>query len=195
MTRFEITPSDILPANVYAKVRDQKRKELVAVKKHRRLSVGPDVTLYFESYETMLHQIQEMLHIERGGEEQLADELRAYNPLVPSGDNLVATMMIEVDDPIRRAQVLYRLAGIDEMVTLGFADHTVRACPTDDAERTTEDGKTSSVHFLKFAFSDAQIAAIRIPDTRVVLAIEHPEYQHMAVLPETTREILANDFA
>ncbi len=195
MSRFAISPSDILPADEYAKIRDQKRQEVVATKKLRRVSVGPDVTFYFESYETMLHQIQEMLHIERGGDEQVADELRAYDPLVPSGDNLIATMMIEVDDPIRRARVLYQLAGIDESVSLGFADHIVRAHPTDDAERTTEDGKTSSVHFLKFAFSKAEIEAFKAPGTRTVLAIEHEAYQHMAVLPEQTRAALASDFA
>jgi hypothetical protein len=195
MTKFEISRDDILVPAEYAKVRDDRRRQVVAVKKDRRVPIGPDVTFYFENYDTMIHQIQEMLHIEKGGDEQLEDELRAYAPLVPHGKNLVATMMIEIDDPGRRARSLYQLSGIDETVTLNFADFNVPAYAADDAERTTEDGKTSSVHFLFFDFSDAQIEAFRNPETRVILSIEQRNYQHMAVLPDATKASLASDFA
>lgn len=195
MSRFEITKNDILPPQEYAQNRNIRRQQVVATKKNRRISIGPDVTFYFENYDTMVHQIQEMVFIEGGGEEQLNDELRAYAPLVPNGKTLVATMMIEIDDPQRRTRELYRLAGVEDAVTLSFADFVVNAVPADDAERTTEDGKTSSVHFLRFEFSSAQIEAFRNPRARIMLGIGHPEYQHIAVLSEGARATLAGDFA
>lgn len=143
----------------------------------------------------MLHQIHEMLHIERGGEAQIADELRAYAPLVPDGRSLVATMMIEIDDPARRARVLGELGGIEESISLTFGGETVKATPEADTERTTAEGKTSSVHFLKFHFTDSQAAAFSKEGTRVILCVGHPRYDHMAAVPETTRRALAEDFA
>src|SRR3546814_10622155 len=106
------------------------------------LSVGPFCTFYFENYATMWWQIHEMLYIEKGGEEQIADELAAYAPLIPKGAELVATFMIEVDDAKRRPAVLTQLGGIDEKIVLEFAGHRVAAVPEDDAERTREEGKT-----------------------------------------------------
>jgi hypothetical protein len=189
-----ITPDDIMPMADYAAVRASRRREIAALKRERRLSVGPDITFYFESFATMLHQVHEMLHIEKGGDEQLVDELDAYNPLVPDGRHLIATMMIEIDDPRRRARVLRELAGIEETISLSFSGEVVPAVATDDEERTTADGKTSSVHFFKFPFTPAQIAAFLQPGTRVVLAVAHPHYDHMAALPEAMRQSLAADF-
>lgn len=195
MTRTAITREDIMPMEVYARERSERRRRIAEHKRPRRLAVGPDVTFYFESYETMLHQVHEMLFIERGGEEQLTDELRAYNPLIPDGRSLVATMMIEIDDPDRRARVLRQLAGIEGTITLAFDGSTVAATPELDVERTTPDGKTSSVHFLKFHFAPEQIARFKQAGTRVVLAIAHPAYDHMAALPEPTRAAFSLDFA
>lgn len=195
MTRTEITRNDIMPMEAYARERSDRRQKMAAYKRPRRVAVGPDITFYFESYETMLHQVHEMLFIERGGEAQIEDELRAYNPLIPDGRTLVATMMIEVEDPKRRAVVLRQLAGIERAVTLSFADYTIPAEPEGDVERTTADGKTSSVHFFKFRFTPEQIARFRTPGTRIVLAIDHPAYGHMAALSEATRAALAADFA
>jgi hypothetical protein len=189
-----ITADDILPMADYAAARPARRREITELKRHRRLPLGPDITFYFENFATMLHQVHEMLHIEKGGAAQLADELDAYNPLIPDGRHLVATMMIEIDDPARRARVLRELAGIEHTISLSFAGETVAAEPADDAERTTADGKTSSVHFLRFPFTPAQIAAFRAAGTRVVLAASHPHYDHMAALPETMRQALALDF-
>lgn len=194
MAQRLITPDDIMPMADYAAVRASRRREIAALKRARRLSVGPDITFYFESFATMLHQVHEMLHIEKGGDAQLADELDAYNPLVPDGRHLIATMMIEIDDPRRRARVLRELAGIEETISLSFSGEVVRAVATDDEERTTPDGKTSSVHFFKFPFTPEQIAAFRQPGTRVVLAVAHPHYDHMAALPEAMRQSLAADF-
>lgn len=188
-----ITRDDILPLDQYAKVRDERRRRMAELKRNRRVHVGPDVTFYFENFETMLHQVHEMLIVEKGGEEQIEDELRAYNPLVPNGSNLVATMMIEIDDALRRDRVLRELGGVENTVILSFAEHQTRAVPEADVERTTPDGKTSSVHFFKFPLSPAQAAAFRTPGTRAVLAITHPHYDHMAALSEATRAALAAD--
>jgi hypothetical protein len=103
MTR-KIDASDIIPFAEYAKQRADRRKQISEIKKNRRLEVGPFATFYFESFDTMLHQVHEMLFIEKGGAEQLPDELAAYNPLIPSGRELVATVMFEIDDPLRRAR-------------------------------------------------------------------------------------------
>ena len=193
--KTEITRADIIPLAEYAKERAARRKALVEVKKHRRVSVGPYATFYFENYDTMWQQIHEMLYIEKGGEEQIEDELRAYNPLIPKGRELVATVMFEIADPVRRGAELGRLGGVEKTVTLRFAGHTVTARPEEDLERTDEDGRTSAVHFLHFRFAPEQIAAFRAPGTEVVLGIGHSHYGHMAVMPEAMRAELAGDFA
>ncbi|HEY0834103.1 MAG TPA: DUF3501 family protein [Azospirillum sp.] len=193
--KTEITRADIIPMEEYGKQRSERRKALVAVKKNRRVSVGPFATFYFESYDTMWQQIHEMLYIERGGEEQIADELRAYNPLIPKGSELVATVMFEIDNPVQRQNVLARLGGVEDTMALRFAGHTVEGRPESDVERTNEQGKTSSVHFMHFDFTPEQVAAFRQPGTQVVVAFGHPEYGHMAVMPEVVREELAKDFA
>jgi hypothetical protein len=179
----------------YAKVRDARRRRMAELKRNRRVYVGPDVTFYFENFETMLHQVHEMLAVEKGGEAQIEDELRAYNPLIPNGRELVATMMIEIDDPRRRDRVLRELGGVENAVALAVAGETIAAVPERDVERTTKDGKTSSVHFLKFPFSDPQVAAFREDGARVVLSVSHAGYDHMAALPEVVRASLAQDFA
>lgn len=190
-----ITHADILSLDEFVKVRKNKRAEVVAIKKNRRVGVGPFCTFYFENFATMWWQIQEMLFIEKGGAEQLEDELRAYEPLVPKGRELVATFMIEIEDAVRRPIMLAQLTNIDQTVMLEFAGHKIRAVPEDDAERNREDGKTSSVHFLRFPFTAEQIADFRKPGTRVLLAVEHLHYGHIAVMPEAVRESLARDFA
>jgi hypothetical protein len=195
VTKREISRDDILGIDAYAPLRDERRRGMAALKRDRRVSVGPDVTFYFESFDTMLHQVHEMLYIERGGEAQIADELSAYNPLIPNGSELVATMMIEVEDAGRRARVLAGLGGIEETITLQFEGHTIAASIENDVERTTPDGKTSSVHFLRFPFPPAAIERFRAPGTRVTLAINHPNYEHMAMMPERVRAALAGDFA
>lgn len=193
--KTEITRADIIPLTQYGQERAARRKALVEVKKNRRVPVGPFVTFYFENYETMWQQIHEMLYIEKGGEEQIADELRAYNPLIPKGAELVATVMFEIDDPLRRATALGRLGGVEETMTIQFAGHTITGRPEGDVERTNEEGKTSSVHFMHFDFTPEQIAAFRTPGTQVIVGIGHENYGHMAVMHEATRAALAGDFA
>lgn len=194
MHKHEITPADIMNMAAYAQQRDQRRKQMSALKKNRRVHVGPDATFYFESYETMFHQIHEMLYIEQGGDAQVEDELRAYNPLIPKGHELVATLMFEIDDPERRSRFLAQLGGVEEMVYLRIGADSVRAVPEEDVERTTAQGKASSIQFLHFPLTDAQIAAFRDPENDVVLSIEHPRYAHMARVSGAVRDALSEDF-
>jgi hypothetical protein len=189
-----IEPSDIIPMQEYARVRDARRRAIAEMKKNRRVHVGPDITFYFENRETMLHQVHEMLAVEKGGEAQIEDELRAYNPLIPRGRELVATMMIEIDDALRRDRVLRQLGGIENTATITIGDQTINGRPESDVERTTADGKTSSLHFLRFAFTDMQVAAFRDKRVRAVLALSHPCYDHMAAIAEPVRMALAADF-
>jgi hypothetical protein len=192
--RHQITEADIMPMEAYARVRSDRRKALVEVKRNRRLSLGPYATFYFENYDTMWLQVQEMLFIERGGEAQLADELAAYNPLIPKGSELVATVMFEIDDPTRRKNLLGKLGGVEETITIEFDGETVRGVPEADVDRTNAAGKASSVQFLHFPFTAGQVAKFRSPGQRIIVGIGHEHYPHMTVMPEAVRAELAGDF-
>ena len=191
--KHQISREDLIPLDQYARERRDHARRIAALKKNRRVSIGPDATFYFESFETMWFQIHEMLHIEKGGEEQIAGELEAYNPLVPNGRELVATMMIEIPDPDRRAAVLAKLGGIEETATLTIDGEAIKGIPEEDADRTNAAGKASSVQFVHFPFTELHAAAFHRPGADVVLALSHPEYRHMAGLPEDVRAALAND--
>jgi hypothetical protein len=191
----KITQSDILPLEQYSKLRAERRSAMSALKRNRRIELGTVVTFYFECYETMLHQVQEMLFIEKGGAEQLPDELAAYNPLIPNGSELTATVMIEIDDELRRKRVLMELGGVEDHFWLRVGGEMIKGKPDDDQERTNEAGKTSSVHFLHFPFTRPQIEAFRKAGAEIVIGCSHPKYQHMAILPEPVRQALSKDFA
>lgn len=188
-----IARADVLPMDEYVKVRKERRAAALAVKQNRRVPVGPHATFYFECYETMLHQVHEMLFVEKGGDEQIAGELEAYNPLVPQGRDLVATLMFEVEDPVQRARFLAALGGVETTITLTFSGETVQGVAETDVERTTAEGKTSAIHFLHFPFTDAQAAKFKAPETRAVLAFGHSNYGHMAAIPESVRAAIAGD--
>ena len=138
-------------------------------------------------------QIHEMLYIEKGGEAQIADELRAYNPLIPKGE-LVATSCSR-STTRSGGHLLNRLGGVENTITLQFAGETVTATPEQDVERTSEEGKASSVHFIHFTLTAEQIAKFRSEGTQVILGVGHDQYGHMAVLPEAIRNELARDFS
>jgi hypothetical protein len=191
----KITPADLLPIHEYDSRRKALKSNLIPMKKLRRIEVGPFATFYFENYATMWLQVQEMLRIEKGGEEQIPGELDAYNPLIPQGDELIATLMLEIEDEKRRTAVLLTLGGIEETVFLEIGGDVIRATPTEYDDRTTADGKTSSVHWLRFKLTDTQIAHFKNGTERVVLGVSHPHYGHMAVLTAETRDALAKDFA
>ena len=188
-----LTRADIMAMADYGKVRTERRREIAQVKKNRRVEVGPFATFYFENRSTMWHQIHEMLFIEKGGEEQIADELAAYNPLIPNGRELVATVMIEIDDERRRRTVLGRLGGFEETMFLRFGDCEIGGVSEDDIDRTTSDGKASSVQFVHFPFTDSQAAAFKTGAGEAIVGVGHPNYAHMAVMPDAVRTALATD--
>jgi hypothetical protein len=189
----QITAADIVPDADYARQRRERRAALLPVKRRRRVALGPWCTLYFECYETMLFQVQEMLLTEKGGAAQLADELAAYNPLIPRGRELVATVMFEIDDAVRRAAVLASLGGVEERFFLQIGETRAAGVPEGDIERTRGDGKTSSVHFLRFALTDGAAAAFRDPAAPAAVGCDHPLYGHLALLTPETRAELATD--
>jgi hypothetical protein len=190
-----LTRDDIMPMAEYAAIRRERRQTIAELKKRRRIEVGPFATFYFENYETMRHQVHEMLYVEKGGEAQIADELTAYNPLIPQGNELVATVMLEIDDAARRATVLARLGGIEDRIFLEVAGDRIAGAPDQTRENTSPDGKASSVQFVWFRFTPEQVARFRSPSARVIVGFDHPNYAHMAVMPELVRSALAEDFA
>ena len=194
MAKHEIAHGDLMPMEDYARARKARRRSITELKKNRRVAVGPDATFYFECFQTMWHQVHEMLYIEGGGEDQIAGELEVYNPLIPKGAELVATLMLEIDDAVRRARILGGLGGVEETVSLTIGEEVVEGVADKDVDRTTTAGKASSVQFIHFPFTPAQIAMFRRPGIRVVLGVGHPNYRHMAVLPESVRAALSGDF-
>jgi len=191
----EIQKSDIMPLDAYIKDRKELRKNIVNFKKNRRVALGPYATFYFESYETMLAQVQEMLYIEKGGDEQLHDELIAYNPLIPNGKELTATLMFEIDNPISRAAFLAKVGGIEEMVFMKINGETVKAVPEEDVDRTSAEGKASSVQFIHFNFTDEQIQKFKSNDVNIELGMDHKEYSHTTKLSKENIASLSADFS
>ena len=190
----QIEKEDLLSSDVYEKSRKQIRKDLIEFKKDRRIALGPYATFYFESFETMVAQVQEMLHIEKGGDEQLKDELIAYNPLVPSGKELVATLMFEIDNPTSRAAFLGKVGGIEEKIFMKINNEIIKAVPEDDVDRTSAEGKASSVQFIHFKLNDDQISKFKSDSTTIELGIDHIEYTHTTKLAENTVKSLCADF-
>jgi len=131
-----LTLADIIPAADYARDRREWKRKIAAIKRDRRVPVGPYVTFYFESRDTMWLQVQEMIYIEKGGMAQAKDELEAYNPLIPNGSELTATFMIEIDDPIRRKTVLDSVGGIEGAAFLRVGGETIKGVPEADQDRT-----------------------------------------------------------
>ena len=190
----EILKDDIMPLETYIKKRKELRKNIVEFKKYRRISLGPYATFYFENYETMLAQVQEMLYIEKGGDEQLKDELTAYNPLIPNGKELIATLMFEIDNPVSRAAFLSKVGGIENTVFMKINGDFIKAVPEEDVDRTSADGKASSVQFIHFKLSDHQIENFRSGLSQVELGINHDEYSHTTKLTDITLKSLSADF-
>ena len=189
-----IQKEDIMPLEVYTQQRKELRKKIVEFKKDRRIPLGPYATFYFESFETMLAQVQEMLYIEKGGDEQLKDELTAYNPLVPNGKELTATLMFEIDNPVSRADFLGKVGGIEEMVYLKVGEELIKAVPEEDVDRTSAEGKASSVQFIHFKFTDDQVKKFKSNSSQIEIGINHKEYSHSTKLSENTIKSLSTDF-
>jgi hypothetical protein len=192
--RRRLTRDDILPLADYVPVRRERRRQFSELKRRRRVEIGPFATFHFENFATMRQQVQEMLYIEKGGDAQLEDELEAYNPLIPQGAELVATVMFEIDDPVRRANVLARLGGIETRAFIDVDGERVWGDPDPARENTSPEGKASAVQFLKFAFAPDVISRLKRSGAQIVIGFDHPNYAHMAVMAEPVRAALAEDF-
>ena len=190
----EISKEDLMPLDLYIKNRRELRKNIVEFKKNRRVALGPYATFYFESFETMLAQVQEMLYIEKGGDEQLKDELAAYNPLVPNGKELTATLMFEIDNPVSRAAFLGKVGGIEEKVYMKVEGEKIKAVPEEDVDRTSAEGKASSVQFIHFKFTEDQIKKFK-NTSEIEIGIDHAEYSHATKLASVTIKSLSADFS
>ncbi len=193
--KTEITRDDIMDMAEYGAIRKERRREMIAKKNQRRVAIGPDAHAHFEDYDSMWLQVHEMLYIEKGGEDQLVDELAAYNPLIPKGRELVCTVLFEIDDPVRRARVLGGLGGIEETMFLRVDGEEIMGQAEEDVDRTSAAGKASSVQFIHFPFTDAQVEKFRKPGAEVIVGFKHPAYGHMARVAEETRQALERDFS
>ena len=191
----EILKEDIMALDSYMKNRKELRKNVVNFKKDRRIALGPYATFYFESYETMLAQVQEMLYIEKGGDEQLKDELTAYNPLIPNGKELIATLMFEIDNPVSRSAFLSKVGGIEKKIFLKIDGESIKAIPEEDVDRTSAEGKASSVQFIHFKFSDEQIQKFKSEGVEVEIGMNHGEYSHTTKLTLANLSSLSADFS
>jgi Protein of unknown function (DUF3501) len=190
-----ISRESLLTLEAYARSRNEFRAKVLAHKKNRTVRLGQNVTLIFEDELTIRYQIQEMLRIEKTFEESgIQDELDAYTPLIPDGTNLKVTMMIEYEDPLVRKEALGKLKGVEDRVYVQVdGQPKVYAIADEDLERENEE-KTSSVHFLRFEFDPAAIAAWK-SGSAVAMGIDHPNYA--VRLDEVSPEVqssLARDF-
>ena len=194
MNKRIISLDDIISNEEYGNIRSSKRREMIEFKKFRRLDVGPVASLYFESRDTMIYQIQEMAYVEKITRSELNEELASYNPLVPNGKELTATMMIEIDDPLRRKNFLSRLGGVEEKVKIVIGDIEIYADSEKDVDRTTSEGKASAVHFLHFKFNDELVEAFKNKENIIQIGIDHEAYGHLSIVSDRVREELAKEF-
>ena len=189
-----IEKSDILSRDEYKSKRKSLREKMVLRKKFRRVDIGPYVTMYFENKDTIIHQINEMIYIENGGEEQINDEISAYESLIPDGQELVATVMIEIDSPIKRAEFLAKMGGFEEQISIKVGDQLIKGRAELDGDRTTADGKASSVQFVHFEFDENAIKIIKNHMDDVAISINHENYKHSSILNIDTVKELVEDF-
>lgn len=192
-----IEPHELMPEETYKILRDQMRQDMISYKKHRRIFVGPNVAMTFENKRTLLFQIQEMLYTEKGGAAQVLDEISAYAPLLPTGVDLVATMMLEYS-PEDRPQALKNLEGIEKHVYFNVGGdvpiYGKPADPADQAQLKMRAGRTSSVHFLRFHFTPDQMVDFNDLKIPVLLGVNHTNYAHSFDLTPASRVALAEDF-
>lgn len=189
-----ITTADIMPLDQYELIRADKKQEAIERKKLTRLAVGPYATVLFENWDSMWLQIQEMLRIEKGGDEQLVDELAAYDPMVPKGNELTATIFFEIADAARRDAFLRTIGGIEDHISIQVGGHLIPARAEGDTERTrASDNKASAVHFFHFDFTPDAIAAWKSGEGSALLVIDHPNYGHAALISPDSRAFLGRE--
>jgi hypothetical protein len=189
----KLTHADLWKLEEYARERSAFRTKVIAHKKTRTVHLGPHLTLIFEDRTTVQYQVQEMLRIERIFEPDAIDEeLGAYNPLIPDGANLKATMLIEYDDVEMRKRELEKLRGIEDVIELAVGTHApVKAIADEDLDRSNET-KTSAVHFLRFELAPAMVAGLRSGEP-LVFAVAHPHYAARVTVDEPVRKALVAD--
>jgi hypothetical protein len=191
----KLTRDDLLSLERYAAERAAFRSRVIAHKAARTLHLGPHLTLVFEDRLTVQYQVQEMLRIERIFEAAgIEDELAAYNPLIPDGGNLKATMLIEFPDPEQRKVELMRLKGVERQVWIQVGEGRPAFAIADEDLERENDEKTSAVHFLRFELDDEARAALAA-GAMLVLGCDHPAYRHRLVVTEVSRRALAADLA
>ncbi|MAH88788.1 MAG: hypothetical protein CMJ06_01885 [Pelagibacterales bacterium] len=189
-----IEEREILSRSTYIGKRKTLRENMVLRKKLRRIDIGPYITVYFENKDTIIHQINEMVYIENGGKEQVKEEIAAYKSLVPNGKELVATVMVEIDTPIKRAEFLGKMGGFEEKIGIMIDNIKIEGKAELDGDRTTADGKASSVQFVHFEFNDENINNIKKNKDKISLCINHHNYKHSTLLNTSTIEELIKDF-
>jgi len=190
-----LTHADLYSLEQYSKIRADFKKAAVNHRKQRQISLGDHMTLHFEDRVTIKYQIQEMLMIERTFEQQgIQDELDAYNPLIPTGTNLKATLTIEYGNPVERAEKLKELHHVEDKVYIQVGDHApVFAIADEDMDRSNDE-KTSAVHFLRFELTEAMIRDFRNIDTEIIVGVDHPSYSPQVRVNTLTKEMLVKDF-
>ena len=192
----QISRDSLLTLEAYSRQRKEFRARVIAHKKNRTLHLGAHITLIFEDELTMRYQIQEMLRIEKTFEEAgIQDELDAYNPLIPDGSNLKATMMIEYDDPDVRKRELARLKGVEDRVYVQVDGHGRSYAIADEDLERENDAKTSSVHFLRFEFTPEMIASFKA-GSAVAVGVDHANYLvRVDEVAPAVQTALVRDFA
>jgi hypothetical protein len=191
-TAVHLTPADLFSLEQYTRTRASFRSRVLEQKRLRNVAVGPHTTWCFENRLTVQYQVQEMLRAERIFEpDAIQEELDSYNPLIPDGTNLKATLLIEYPDAEERQAALVRLKGIETRCWLGVGKERFQAIADEDLEREN-DTKTSAVHFLRFELSPTACAALK-GGARIELGVDHPAYRHAFVTDAATSRALAGD--
>ena len=185
---------DLFSLEEYAEQRSNIRENVMNVKKLREVNLGEHIRLLFENHQTVQYQVQEMLRIEKIFEAVgIQEELDVYNPLIPDGSNLKATMMIEYTDVVERTKALSNLIGIEKSIYFQVGNHqNVYAICNEDLERETDE-KTSAVHFMRFEFEQAMIADF-CKGTNVKIGVSHPNYHCEIILDKRVKDQLSQDF-
>jgi hypothetical protein len=189
---MKLEPKDLLSLEEYDSKRDSIKKELIIHKKNRTISIGDNIVLIFEDYMTIKYQVQEMLRIEKiFNKKEIQEEIDAYNPLIPDGTNLKATMLIMFPDVEVRREMLFKLHDIENNIWLSSGGKKILAYADEDLDRSTDE-KTSAVHFLRFQLEQEDIADF-ISSSEVKIGVDHPEYNKEIVLDSFAKKSLQGD--
>ena len=189
---MKLEPKDLLSLEEYDSKRDSIKKELISHKKNRTINIGDNIVLIFEDFMTIRYQVQEMLRIEKiFNKKEIQEEIDAYNPLIPDGTNLKATMLIMFPDVDVRREMLFKLHDIENRIWLSCGDKKIIAYADEDLDRSTDE-KTSAVHFLRFQLEQDDIADF-ISSSEVRIGVDHPEYNKEIILDEIAKESLQGD--